>query len=141
MRRYYDDDEEDEVGTIKDSRTYRRQSARRVYDEDDDDDEGIVDEEDFADELVSLLKSIDYTRQRLDCHQSKLSHLLERYPEFAGLWQKFQKAGGLSAEDFRLFLKGELRPRITRQRKHLRLVSSRKPLAVKLKRPGNNDAA
>ena len=130
-RKYDDDEEEDDIGTYKDPKYYRRRRPIEDYEED------ALDPED---ELIIILKAIDYTRSRLDCHQVKLAHLFRRYPDLQEQWRKFTRYGGLSADDFRLFLKGQLRPRITRQRKHLRLVSNRKAIPVKLRKTGNDVA-
>ena len=106
--------------------------------EDDEDEDFTID---TAKQLLLILRAIDYGRERLDGLQVKLSDLFERYPPVEDMWRQFRKAGGLTADDFVKFLKGQLRPRITRQRKHLRLVSSRKVLPLKLtKRPGNDVA-
>jgi hypothetical protein len=134
MARYNDDDDEDDTKP-----RLRRLARRRTVYDDEDDDDGIYDDQDFEYELSNILDSIDSTRLKLDRYQRKLSHSLQRYPMFDDQWRKFQKSGGLTADDFRLFLRGELRPKITRQRQHLRLISNRKPTAIKLKK--SNDAA
>src|SRR6266404_5340955 len=102
MARRYEDDDEDDIFSTVNARQHRRRLSRD-YDDDD------IRDDDPEDELISILKSLDYTRQRLNCHQDKLSHLLRRYPDLQDLWRRFIAVGGVSAEDFRQFLKGELR--------------------------------
>jgi hypothetical protein len=95
--------------------------------------------EDAARQILSVLKLIDQTRVRLSCHQIALNSLLRTYPAVQPFWRKFQLMGGVTVDDFTQFANGDFRPRITRQRKHLRLISSRKPIPIKLKKP--SDAA
>jgi hypothetical protein len=89
--------------------------------------------DDLEDELISILTAIDDARQRLDCKSQQLLHLLDRNPDLRKRWLGFVRSGGVTAADFTKYIGGKLRPRITRQRKHLRLISkSRKHNPVRL---------
>lgn len=91
--------------------------------------------------LLRHLEEFDTLRDDLNDTRGSLSALLRDEPKLQLLWKKFQRAGGLSADDFRRFLKGKLRPRITRQRKHLRLISVRKTAPIKLIKGNGGEAA
>jgi hypothetical protein len=82
--------------------------------------------EDPADELLDLLRDIERRQKRLAQDQRDLHRLIEREPDLRQKWHEFTRMGGISANELELFLQGRLRPRITHQRRHLRLVPNRK---------------
>ena len=102
-------------------RSYRRQWTPEDYDDDPEE------------ELLQRLERIDYQREQVELQRQSLQSLLEFYPELAGRWKEFTSLGGVSASDFRKYLDGQWRPRITRQRKHLRLIVNRrqKPVTIR----------
>jgi len=137
---FIEDEDDEEI-----DRPLRPRRHRRRFEEDDED-RAFEEEESPQDELVEILDSIERQRERLNCYHIRLTHLLRRNPELQDQYQRFSQASGLTAKDFELFLKGELRPRITRTKKHLRLVSNRKPLTNRLRlrdrnRNSNDDDA
>jgi hypothetical protein len=125
-----DDDDDNEF-----AEAHRDRPVQRRYVEDFDDDP-----EPEADELLAVLEYIDYQRHRLNRYGAALKSLLQRYPDLQAKWRQFTGAGGLSAEDFKLFLRGQWRPKIIRQRRHLRLVVNQrhKPTVI---RSGNDPEA
>jgi len=92
------------------------------------------------DDLIDVLDALDGTRFRLNQQQCKLRQLLNCDPELRGLYESFSRSGGVTGEDFRRFLHGELRPKITRSKKHLRLIACRKTVPLTFKKPGNDAA-
>jgi hypothetical protein len=147
----FDDDldEEEDEAQIQEARARVFQSRRTkvgiAADEDDlDDDDEEEEEYDIPrnpiDELISILKALDDTRSRLDSLQVNLSQWLERYPSFEGPWRKFLQSGGLTLADFHKFRQGQMRPRIIRGKRHLRLISTRK-FPVKIKKSGHDGEA
>lgn len=113
----------------------------RIANGDYDDDEA----EDFYNDdpeetLIGLLRRLGNIRDQLDQTQGQLSELLEEEPELAQQYHRFTQLGGLTHEDFERYRLSLLRPRLTRSKRHLRLVSSTK--AVKRSsRPRDDDAA
>jgi hypothetical protein len=130
LRAYDDDEDEDE------SPPSRR---RRRLDEDDEDDEDEYFNEDPEEELLDTLEHLDHYRQQMDVHFVALQSLLRRYPDLQAKWQEFGCGGGITAEDFRKFLAGRFRNRRTRTRRHMRLISNRRPPAIRLRRRQNGD--
>jgi hypothetical protein len=141
-RRYDDNDDDDDDYKPR----FRRLAKKPVHshtwdDEDDEEEEDDGDEHDPRDELIDVLESIDDARESLDNYQLTLSYLFARHPDLKLQWRKFLQVGGLTADDFRKFLRGELRPRIVRQRKHLRLVSNRKVTPLSFNNNSGGEAA
>jgi hypothetical protein len=90
-------------------------------------DENECDEDDErrcieVDEVIELLRRIDWHRQALRQEQTTLQRWLNGSPALAIDWRRFTSSGGVTAEDFTLFKDGRLRQRRTRHRRHLRLV-------------------
>jgi hypothetical protein len=124
------DDEDD--GDIIARTQYRR---RRLVDDEDDDE--VLDPEI---ELLQLLYWQDSYQASLQRNRSRVDSLLRRYPDLLQRWQQFLRNGGVGAEHWEQYLNGRMRPRLTRQRKHLRLISRKAASPVKLK-TSSNDAA
>jgi hypothetical protein len=154
---FYRFDDEDEATKRRIQQTNERlskQESRRFTDvirnklygpaetDDDEDDGYYLDDPEEA--LTRLLKRIGSIRDQLDQTQGQLSDLLQEEPELAQQYRRFIQQGGLTAEDFERFQLNLLRPRITRSRKHLRLVSSTKPVKKRPRitpRGGSDDDA
>jgi hypothetical protein len=115
-RRTRDDDNLDEL----------RPRPRRREPSDGDD---IIAESEPQGELIEVLELIERSREQLNRHAIALRHLFRRYPGLQQKWEVFIRSGGITASDFERFLDGQLqlRPRITRQHRHLRLIISRRP--------------
>jgi hypothetical protein len=120
------------------------------YDEDDDSDSFSTiplsdpDHDNFVAELalLDLYDNLMVTQDRLRDCRDQLTALLRQHPDLQERWAKFQRQGGATTKDLEDFFNGRFRPRITRTRRHLRLVSNRELIGVKLKRKtGNDDAA
>jgi len=118
-----EDEEEEEKGRIRALRS-RRYSPYDFYAS--------------QEELSDVLRKLDYQREGMQEQTSYLQTLLQGDPELAVQWKQFTSAGGVSAEDWERFLAGNFRSRITRTRRHMRLVSSR-PLRIRLRRRQNDD--
>jgi hypothetical protein len=82
-------------------------------------------EEELADEgdLTELVNEIANCRQLLHEYDQHLRHLLATNPELAQRYRQFQMQGGVSKHDWTRFRLGLLRPKVVRQRKHLRLIA------------------
>jgi hypothetical protein len=91
--------------------------------------------------LLDHLGIIDRQRQQLNLERQSLQSLLDHDPDLAAKWREFISLGGISAEDFRQFLAGQMRARITRQRKHLRLVVDRRRRPVIIRALKDSDPA
>jgi hypothetical protein len=126
-----DDDE------VKSSRRLRRR-----YEEEEDEEEDVL-EQDPQEELVELLENIERHRERLGYNIGGLRALLRRNPLLEKQWNSFLRSGGVTANDLECFLNGQFRPRLTRTRKHLRLVSNREPSRIRMRRQSEepDDAA
>ena len=97
-----------------------------------------------AAEVVQLLADIEQHRRAAEADAAILHHWLKRSTQLAKTWAKFTAVGGVSAADFKAFMRGTLRYRLSpsRQRHHLRLVSSRNPPPIRRRlSSGGNDAA
>jgi hypothetical protein len=155
MRRYVDNDDDNDDDDIRPPTSRRRRRYVSALDDDDDDRYAhataniktsyrrrlvTFDESDYCDPeiaMLTVLENIEYRRQQLQGDLANLQALLNRHRELQARWQEFTGAGGLSAKDFEQFIGGKWRPRIVRQRRHLRLVSNQKrPAAI---RRHNND--
>jgi len=94
--------------------------------------------------MLRIFRQIEEQREELRELTERFADMLRRYPERQAKWEEFEKAGGVTADDFDRFLRGKV-IRVKRQqrtKKHLRVVSSR-PLAVKRihrYEPGNDAA-
>ena len=84
-----------------------------------------VDEED---QLARILATINQLRQQLNAKNAELRGLLNFYPNLKEKWDRFLNRGGVSAEDWeRYSTGGDMRPRLTPRKGHLRLVSNTRP--------------
>jgi hypothetical protein len=92
-------------------------------------------------ELIELLESIEQWQHRLVRDRSRLAALLGYTPDLQQRWDQFTRQGGITAKEFEAFLDGKFRARITRQRRHLRLVSSRKGVIMRAPRSNDPEAA
>jgi hypothetical protein len=76
--------------------------------------------------LITLLGKIEQQQERLAVINNELKVLLNGNRDLGAMWKKFESNGGTaSAEQLKLFLRGEMRPRITRRVGNLRLISDR----------------
>src|SRR5262249_59318964 len=96
-------------------------------------------------DLENVLYRLDDFRYRLALELRVLNSLLNRHPELRQQYESFLRSGGISSEDFDRFLTGDMRPRLTPRRQHLRLISNRPRLVhrLRLRRPADepDDAA
>jgi hypothetical protein len=129
--RAYDDDEEDDEEESPPPRL-----RRRVYDDDDDEE----DENPENPERATLygLRRAESLRHDLEDVLARLQTWLRDNPRLAARWAEFTVAGGVSSDDWEAFLAGNFRSRLTRTRKHLRLVSNRRPLSIRRRRPNDD---
>jgi hypothetical protein len=107
------------------------------------------DEEDFdADsipicEIIGLRRDIEQSQEWTAIQNARFGRLLKASPAFAKFWRKFIDAGGVTVADFEKWCAGRMRHRLTRGKKHLRLISKKSSPTIRLKiRPqSGNDAA
>jgi len=139
----YDDDDDDYTPPRRYHLAKKPVQQCRDADDWDDDDEDWDDDDDHLDPEVDLLNLL-YMREgyhrSLYNNQGRINQLLRQYPELKQRWQHFQRAGGVSAHDFEQFLNGRMRYRIVRSKRHLRLIATRKPIPIKLRKCGNDAA-
>ncbi len=77
-----------------------------------------------VDDVVSLLRSIEYSQRQLRSAAEILQRYVEDSPDFAKAWREFNDAGGVSAEDFERFLDDRMRYRPVKRKRHLRVISN-----------------
>jgi len=122
MRHYYDDDEFEDCDPEWREEVIRRRRRAQAQHHDDGEKE---------EELKHLLQRLDHYRQQLESERRQLNQLLNRYPELRQQYESFLRSGGISSEDFERFLDGDMRPRLTPRKGHLRLVSNTRPRLVR----------
>ena len=136
MRKFDDDDDEAWLQR-------KRLRERHVPEYDDDEDEG--ENETPEEELENILYRLDGIRRQFALEFRLLNSLLNRYPELRQQYESFLRSGGISSADFDRFLEGDMRPRLTPRKGHLRLVSSLPRLVhrLRIRRPSDepDDAA
>ena len=84
-----------------------------------------------ADEVVELLKDIEWHRARLADAYAVLADWLTNSPDFSQAWHEFTASGGISGSDFHAYMSGKFhrRPGV-RQHHHLRLIASREAPSI-----------
>jgi len=122
----YDEDDEGELPRPR----------QRRYDDEEEEDE---DYRDLDFELLQTLCHVENYSHSLKREQANVARLIRNNPPLAAKWKEFTSQGGIGAKDFENFLNGKLRTRLTRGKKHLRLVSSRQPVRIRLRRPQDDD--
>jgi len=128
----WDEDEDETTAPSIEIRALRRQRLRREhYDE--------YCRDDPEQELLDILEKLDELREKLQRESEFLQMLLEYNPELAVQWRQFTSAGGVTLEDWQQFLAGNFRSRITRTRRHMRLVSNRRSPSIRLRRSSDDD--
>ncbi len=75
-----------------------------------------------AREVLEHLREIDTARDVMRRHEDNLFSLQVRSKRVSQAWWLFQAAGGVDAEDWGRFLRGQPLRGCTRKRKHLRVV-------------------
>ena len=132
-------DDEDDKEEFRPRRRYLR--ARDHYEEE----EEREPEYDPENELERILQHLDSFRHRFALEFRLLNSLLTRHPDLRAQYESFLRSGGISSEDFDRFLEGDMRPRLTPRKGHLRLVSNRPRLLHRsyIRRPSDepDDAA
>jgi hypothetical protein len=121
-RQEYDDEDEDDEEESPPPRLARR----CVYDFDDDEEEEDENPTDPEQATLYGLRHAESLRHDLENVLARLRAWLRNNPRLAARWAEFTAAGGISSEDWQRFLAGNFRSRLTRTRKHLRLVSNRR---------------
>lgn len=129
-------EDDDEDGTFRDPRYYRREQVRARAPVDDD----PLDHDNPLLTLLDLYSNLNFYAEKQRDYHKRLDTLLLKYPELRALWSKFHRVGGCTTKDLEDFLNGRFRPRIVRQRKHLRLIASRKAPPIRLIKPGGEAA-
>jgi hypothetical protein len=127
----------------KQKRGESRDDDEIEFDDDElDDFDGNPDDDDVirANEVIALLRRIEWNRKALEDAHSKFKEWCSQSSELAATYRKFTAAGGISADDFTRFLEGRFRHRPARAKRQLRLVSSTKPQPRRLYR-SHDDAA
>jgi hypothetical protein len=77
-----------------------------------------------GEEVVALLRRIEWHRQELTAEAALFKRWLTASPQLQAVWTKFIDAGGITAREFDRFLDGlPFRHRRVRQHRHLRLVA------------------
>jgi hypothetical protein len=117
---------------------FEEEIAKAVDDEDYDDDTRSYVE---VDEVIGLLRNIERYRGALARDTATLQRWLDGSSELQELWSKFMRCGGVTADDFRQFIDGRFRDRRIRQRRHLRLVSSKASVVRRYYHSRDGDAA
>jgi|SRR6516164_6097876 len=139
-----DDDEEAQRRYIE---------TRRDYDEEDEEEmvcapafspltDNFDEEGNYRDldlELLQALCWVENYSHSLQRERTKVARLIRDNPQLAVKWREFTSQGGIGAKDFEHFLSGKFRCRLTRGKKHLRLVSSRNPPPIRLRRHQDDD--
>lgn len=88
-------------------------------------------------DVIDLLERIEGHRREIAAEQELLRRWLAWSPDLQEAWNKFQRYGGTSGQDFRALMQGNLRHRLNlRSKKHLRLISNRQPRPIRLRRDG-----
>jgi hypothetical protein len=133
MGKFDDEDDEEELRPLR----------RRIYNEDEDEEEPEYDPEE---ELEHFLQRLDRFRRQFALEFRLLNSLLTRHPDLRAQYESFLRSGGISHADFERFLDGDMRPRLTPRKGHLRLVSNTRPRLVRrshIRRPSDepDDAA
>lgn len=145
-----DYEEEDDIPCRRDSRPFtaeddddaeewvtRPRRPLRTYDFDADDEEEYQPPEEA---LLHGLRRTESCRHSLESERANLQALLRNNPQLAAKWQEFAAGGGISADDFEAFLNGKFRVRLgARTRRHLRLITNRRPPRIRLRRRQNDD--
>jgi hypothetical protein len=75
-------------------------------------------------QLYHQLQVIESDQELLHRDVTKLYDLLGSYPSLEKRWNEFQKAGGISAQEFYRFIRNRFAPRKVRMKNHLRLLVS-----------------
>jgi hypothetical protein len=100
---------------------------------------------DWGRQLVKLLQRVERWRNMLHLASGDLESILKRRPEVRKKWDEFQAIGGFTAHDFQRFLDGKIirHRRKSVQKKHMRLVSTGKPVIKRVRRfdPDGDEAA
>jgi hypothetical protein len=128
-------------------REYRQCQGDHIAEDDHDFEECIGSEPETTgiriEEVQDLLDDMESHRRALATDAGVLAGWLRDSEEFAAAWNKFIASGGVTADDFRDFIKGRLRrARPLRQRRHLRLVASKdKTTLIRRRLSNGNDAA
>ncbi len=131
MSRTYDDDDDGYFEPTRRQPIKRAVNGRSYNDDDfDDDDRDRIE----IDEVVRLLKANVYYGDGLRANAVTLQKWLNGSEEFSEAWHEFTGSGGISADDFRSFMNGTFRARLTRRKKHLRLVATTKAPRIRLRR-------
>jgi hypothetical protein len=73
-------------------------------------------------DVIGLLRNIEGHQKALHGHMAILHRWLNRSRDLSEAWAKFMRGGGVTADDFALFVDGRFRSRHTRQKRHLRLL-------------------
>jgi len=94
-----------------------------------------------VEEIEQLWTGIEHHRCEIAAAQAIWDDWLDNSPELANEWSKFCAAGGLTAQEFVAFLDGQFKQRSVRQRRHLRLISSRKDTRRPLRQSGPEEVA
>ena len=80
----------------------RQTECEDYWDEDDESDTDYID----ADEVIGLLRRIEWNRKALDDAQSKMKRWFSQSSDLAETYRRFTAAGGIGADDFVQFLNG-----------------------------------
>ena len=129
------------MNRIDDEEEVRRSTRRRHLRREEADERGDIYEEDHPeDELERLLEEMERDREKLNLDMLALRLLLRRHLDLEARWRQFTGVGGITASDFRQYLAGQWRPRVTRQRRHLRLVVNHR-LTPRMTHNGGPEAA
>jgi hypothetical protein len=125
---------------------WQRLAARRPQEYGDDEDreydfgfEEEGEEHGLELDLLQALRSVEHHCHWLERGRARVARLLRNNPQLAAKWKQFTSEGGIGAKDFENFRHGKFRCRLTRGKKHLRLVSSRNPPSIWLRRSQNDD--
>jgi hypothetical protein len=97
----------------------------------------------LKEQLVDALATVERRRQRLECAADDLREMLEN-TYLKQVYDKFLQSGGITTDELRRFVNGKKpRIRLTRRKRHMRLVSTtdRPIFTSSNKRQGGNDAS
>jgi hypothetical protein len=94
-----------------------------------------------VDDVTAALREMAELRERLDWRRRDLRLMFLQAPELRTRFETFQRAGGVTADEWVAFIEGRMRHRLCRSRGNLRLLTNNRPLTTNRRSSGGTDAA
>jgi hypothetical protein len=95
-------------------------------------------------DVFDLWRTIEAHQMAIAMKKDLFEYWLRNSPELAKDWEKFLSAGGVTAEDYNKYCENRFRHRVTREKKHLRLIRNKNSPPVRCRagfRSDDDDAA